>query len=1039
MATPALVGREDQLRRLSRVIDETVAGLGRLVLISGEPGVGKTRLGVEVLEQAGRRGAWSAVGACWDGAGTPGLWPWVQVLGRLRGLVGDDTSAIEGTTGGDALARLLEGTQRDAPAEFHVFEATLQLLTRACEERTLVVLLDDLQWADPASLSLLDFLHRHAVHLPLLVVGTYRSDEVARPHHPQRQAISDLAQKALTVPLRGLDNDGIRQLRDDLGAPTSTAEAEHLRRLTGGNPFFVIESVAFRDPTESLGVRRALELRIDALDGSEQRVLDVASLIGREVPDALVAIVVGDAQETARAFGVIERSGLMRGDEGQHTFVHDLVRESLRNRLSTVDRRALYASIVEAADEMESPARLLPAHLAWLAVQALPDISRQRVAALLEAAAVDASARLTSEAAGRQFEEAAALADDHGERARLTLESGHAYHRAGSLDLARDRYTSLLGISDVDVRARALLGLHRIGDAAATGEASDVVRGLDAVHEELSDARNTGLRAEVLAARSRSRSHLLADDRSDAGAMAADALDLARSSGDPMTIASCLLAYHDAIWEPGTEAERRAVADELNQTGRALADPTVQAQGLLLRMVAELEVGDPAYRATYQQFDAVAEASRSPRLQYLSMSRRGMVAALRADLATAQTAIDAARETGDRIGEPDAMGLWCDQRWQVASHAGDEKTMQGLLETLRAKGDPHWMVYDALAAADHGDADAATRLAADVAALGERWPRWAARLWDVFNVQLAVVEQREGRIGALVERLQHDAGHWAVLGGAVLVYGPVSLWLGRLEAARGDWHQALTWATDAEVAARRLDADLWLLEARADRLAAEHALGEVDASELASTISVALDRGLVPLSERLEALSPRNTDARSVNVFRCDRDVWTLAFDGVEVRVPDSKGLHDLHALLANRGVDIPATSLATDAFVPVTAPPALDAAAKSAYRRRLDELDGELDRAGARGDAARGERLEREREALLNELRRAAGLGGRDRRINDERERLRKTVTARIRDTLRRLDERHPALAAHLRASVHTGASCGYAPAEPITWDLGR
>ena len=81
------------------------------------------------------------------------------------------------------------------------------------------------------------------------------------------------------------------------------------------------------------------------------------------------------------------------------------------------------------------------------------------------------------------------------------------------------------------------------------------------------------------------------------------------------------------------------------------------------------------------------------------------------------------------------------------------------------------------------------------------------------------------------------------------------------------------------------------------------------------------------------------------------------------------------------------------------------------------------------RGDAGRAENLEQERQALLHELRRAAGLGGRVRDINSDRERLRKTATARIRNTLRRLDDRHPALAAHLRASVHTGTSCAYAP----------
>lgn len=168
-----------------------------------------------------------------------------------------------------------------------------------------------------------------------------------------------------------------------------------------------------------------------------------------------------------------------------------------------------------------------------------------------------------------------------------------------------------------------------------------------------------------------------------------------------------------------------------------------------------------------------------------------------------------------------------------------------------------------------------------------------------------------------------------------------------------------------------------------------------------------------------------------------DRDIWTLVFDGVEARLPDAKGLRDLHTLLAQPRVDVPTTSLATDAIVSADDPPVLDAHAKVAYRRRLDDLDRELDRAALRGDAGQAETLEKERQALLDELRRAAGLGGRDRAINSDRERLRKSVTARIRDTLRRLDDRHPPLAAHLRASVHTGTVCVYAPAEPVSWQL--
>jgi hypothetical protein len=1024
VGTPAFVGRQDVLGRMSRVLDEACAGIGRLVLVSGEPGVGKTRLALEVLAEADRRGARSAVGACWEGAGAPGLWPWVQVLRSLRADLDEDR---------EALALLLDGNEPGAPTEFHVFEAILQLLDRLCADRPLVVLLDDLQWADGASLSLMGFLHQHAVHLPLLIVGTYRTDEVARTGDPEQLAVADLAQKAVAIPLRGLDNDAIRDLRGNLGATTSTAEAEHLRRLTGGNPFFVIESVAFDDPTASLGVRRAIDRRIGALGEREREVLTVASLIGREAPDELVARVIGDAGGAAAAFGEIERTGLMRADDGQHVFEHDLVRESLRDALSSDDRRALYARIVRAADAQGDSTRLLPAQLAWLATQAVPDIPPSEAVALLESAAHHASAGLTHEAAARHLDEAAALAEDADERTRLVLASGDAHHRAGSLGLARDRFSSLLDAPQVEVRARALLGLHQLGDPAAVGERSDLLQRLDAFDDELCDV---ALRAEVLAARSRSRSHLLSADRSEAASMAAEALHLARSDGSDATVSSCLLAYHDAIWEPGKERERQALAEDLVGIGRRLADPAVEAQGLLLRMVAEIELGDPTFLATHRRFDEIAEASRSARLRFLAASRRGTVAALRADLAAAQVEIDAARALGERIGEPDAVGMWCDQRWQLARHAGDHGAIVELIETLRLAGDPHWMVYEVVSAADRGDADRARQHREDVIALGERWPRWAARLWDVITAQLAALEQDGPRIADLVERLEPDAGSWAVLGGGVLVHGPVAYWLGRLEAARGDRDRALTWFTEAETAAHRLDAPLWWLEARADRLIAQNAVGTADEAEIASTVAAARDLGLQPIIDRLQALAPTAPSSR--NVFRRDRDVWTLAFDGVEIRLPDAKGLRDLRTLLANPGVEVPATSLATESYISADRAPVLDARAKAEYRRRLDDIDRELDRAAVRGDAARAAGLEDEREALLAELRKAAGLGGRDRSTNDHRERIRKAVTARIRDTLRRLDDRHPELAGHLRTSVRTGASCVYAPASPTKWDVG-
>ncbi|MYV60080.1 ATPase, partial [Streptomyces sp. SID4931] len=178
--------------------------------------------------------------------------------------------------------------------------------------------------------------------------------------------------------------------------------------------------------------------------------------------------------------------------------------------------------------------------------------------------------------------------------------------------------------------------------------------------------------------------------------------------------------------------------------------------------------------------------------------------------------------------------------------------------------------------------------------------------------------------------------------------------------------------------------------------------------------------------------------------FRRNGPVWQLRWDGVTVHVPDAKGLRDLHSLLGLPGADVPAVRLLApeggDLVVAVGqlgGDPVLDEEAKRRYKEHLDRLDAEIDRAAARDDAQQVEKYDRERQALLDELRTAAGLGGRTRRLGDQTERARKTVTARIRDTLRKLETLHPALAAHLKASVTTGTTCAYRPEHSPDWRL--
>jgi hypothetical protein len=453
----------------------------------------------------------------------------VQIVRSLRAARAPSDPPLQG--GVDVLAWLVDGAgvRPDAPDVFHVFDAVMQRLVSVTALAPLVVFIDDIQWADAPSVELLEFVQRHAAHQSMLLVATYRADELADSDHPRHADVAALAQKADTIPLSGLDNEGIRELRAQRGVSTTAAEAEYLRRLTGGNPFFVIESVAFDDPRESLGVRSAIERRVSALSDAEQRALTIAALVGGDAPDAVVAAVAGPAALPALRTG--DRVGLTVPAGSCHAFVHDLVRETLRDRLEPGERTAFHAAIVRAAADPSIAVQLLPAQLAWQATQAMPDITTAQVVTLLEAAAVHAIDRITYEEAGRHYADAADLADDPSETARLTLASANAYEQAGALAEARAGYTRLLAEEPIDVRALALLGLHRLGDPAAGGTTTDVARALDEIDTDAL-AGHTALRAQVRAARSRSRAHQLSEDRSQIAPMASEALDLARQAGD---------------------------------------------------------------------------------------------------------------------------------------------------------------------------------------------------------------------------------------------------------------------------------------------------------------------------------------------------------------------------------------------------------------------------------------------------------------------------------------------------------------------------
>src|SRR5829696_2284995 len=257
LAGGVFVGRERELERMRDAVDATMAGRGRLLLLVGEPGIGKTRAAEELVTYARVQGARVHWGRCREDEGAPAYWPWVQAL---RSYVREsDPVAVAWQMGAGApeMAQLvpeIAERQAEAPqsadfeseeARFRLFDSVTTFLCSAGSDRPLVLVLDDLHWADEPSLLLLKFAAREVGSSGLLIVGTYRDVELGR-HHPLARVLGELAglEAAERISLRGLDVDDVeRYIGMTGGGPVPAGLARAVHAQTEGNPFFVGEVV----------------------------------------------------------------------------------------------------------------------------------------------------------------------------------------------------------------------------------------------------------------------------------------------------------------------------------------------------------------------------------------------------------------------------------------------------------------------------------------------------------------------------------------------------------------------------------------------------------------------------------------------------------------------------------------------------------------------------------------------------------------------------------------------------------------------------
>ncbi|MFI6900011.1 ATP-binding protein [Nonomuraea sp. NPDC050394] len=970
-----LIGREHPAAILRGEVGRALTSHGSLVLVTGEAGVGKSALVAEAAGHAVAAGAQVLSAACWEGEGAPGYWPWVQVVRRLN-------------PGADVF--------ESARTPFELYDAVTALLVALSRERPVVIVLEDLHWADAASLKLLEFVVRHAWFERILVIGTYREGEADLP--PEL--------KATTLALSGLGREEVGELvAQTTGLRPDDELVTEIHRRTGGNPFFVEQAARLwqgGSPLDTIPaeVRAAVERRLSRLSGEVRETLRAASVLGREFADEVLGASVGRGVAVPLGQAVAAKLVAPAG-EGRHAFVHDLVRETLYAELDEEGRRAGHAAALAAFGALGSvvayPASL--AHHAYLA--AVPEAP-----ALLLAAAQDAEARLADEEAVGHYRRALELVPG-AERARRTgieLDLGLTLQRIGEHEEGGRAIEAAIAaareLDDPGLLAHAALKLYHLGFP-------DFVR----------EAHRRLVRGEVAAA----------DDVGEQ--LSGLAADRARHAGDAQALGFTLLARLSAIWRPGTAEERVALAEELAEVATRANDTQHLLHALSWRASALLELGDPAHTAADQDFLRRAERSGLPLFEHEAMVIRTRHALLQGRFDEARALSETTRELGEQPYVSGAELRWT-QLLSAALLQGRFDEADALLAEMRAAGSPNLPIFAGVTAAERGDAHGALNHLTRLMAGGEDLLTWMAPLWLRFQAQAAALSKDPELCQNAREAIAPHLGQWAVTS-TIVVDGPFEHWAAVLDAAQGRWRAAADGFTAAYRAADRLGARPWSLTSRARLAEVLLAAGEDPGPLLADVTREAEELGMrVRLPQR------------AASVFRLDGDVWTLTFAGHTAHLPDAKGLRDLRTLMGSPGTDISAVELLNPAggAEAVAArrmggDAVLDDEAKAQYRRRLELLDDEIDRAAVRGDDQRVTALDAEREALLSELRKAAGLGGRTRRLGDEAERARKAVTNRIRNTLRQLDDRHPALAAHLRASISTGATCRYQPPDPITW----
>ncbi|HYD50035.1 MAG TPA: AAA family ATPase, partial [Terriglobales bacterium] len=730
----AFVGRARELANLRGGLDSAVGGRGRLVLLVGEPGIGKTRLADEISALAPAHGALALWGRSWESGGAPPFWPWTQLIRALishHRRLGRPAPDLPAPLAALLANRPTQPAAEPEQARFQLFTAVGDVLADAAAEQPLVLVLDDLHAADLSSLLLLRFLARDLRTQPWLMVGTYRDVEAAA-QPAIATLLAEIAREGERLALGGLSRS---ETAAYIGAATAaqpkdgTVDAVH--HITEGNPLFLTEVARLLgsgcDPDRLRTaipdeIRTAIRQRLSALSSAARRLLTIAAVIGRDVDrtvlEHLAAAELGEnllplLDEVKRANALIE------APDGNYRFAHLLVRDTLYEAAGSSERAALHRRAGEALEQLT---RMAPtAHLAEMAhhfAEAAGAGEAVEAVHYCQRAGDHALTLLAYEEAARHYRRALACLElrpqdstRHAEqRCQLLLSLGDAQWGAGELAAMRATFQAAAQTAEAlppqqrgALLARAALGLGGRQQRAHVAYDAAVVTLLEAAEATL-PRHDSALRARVLA---RLAYALYAQPGSATRrqALCREAVAMARRAGDPHTLRWVLNDWRWALWGPDNLADRLRIADELIGMAERLGDRELLLTEHAWRLVDHLELGDiAAVRAELQVFTELADEIRLPWYHWYVSRFAALLATLEGRFAEAERLAADGLATAQRVQHQDSFLIYATQMMTVRVEQGRfdelETGLQGLVAQYPAV--PVWRYLLAYLHAEQG-------------------------------------------------------------------------------------------------------------------------------------------------------------------------------------------------------------------------------------------------------------------------------------------------------------------------------------------------